>query len=106
MLVRRSIAAGAVALCLAPLTACGGGSDVKDTKSDSPSSASPSSSGDHLTKANFAKEVSQAMNDEKSEDVTMDLAGMRGTGDFSYAGKDTAMRMQLSGAQKMTMIVA
>lgn len=92
----RSVAAGAIAaLCLSPLAACG---------SDTSSSAE---SPDTLTKANFAETVAGAMEEEKSAHMTMEMAGMKGEGDFEYDGADTVMQMTMSqGAQEMKMILA
>ncbi len=92
----RSVAAGAIAaLCLLPLAACG---------SDTTSSGDEP---DTLTKANFAETVAGAMEEEKSAHMTMDMAGMKGEGDFEYDGAETVMQMSMSqGAQEMKMILA
>lgn len=97
----RVLAASAtMALCLSPLAACGSETTTDDTTSGS-------SSGEHLTKENFAETVSEAMLEEKSGHMTMEMAGMTGEGDFEYSDDETVMQMSMSqGGQEMKMVLA
>lgn len=102
----RLIAAGAIsALCLSPLAACGSGGG---TGSDKPGSSANSSEHEAkpLTQEDFAQRVSDAVTQQGSGHLTMDMGAQgEGEGDFAFEdGKASGDMTIKAGGQEMKML--
>ena len=112
MRTRRWVAAAAVTGVLIGLSGCGGGSDTADegvleaeaassqpVESESPEteSAAPEEQPGGYDAQELIDAMKAAVAEKESAHLTMAGGGqgMRGEGDVSYAGDDTAMQMQM-----------